>query len=43
MGTADEDKAEWAYDPKAEVSVLARNPPSADEWIRKLWYIYTME
>lgn len=27
LGTADEDKAEWAYDPKAEVSVLARDPP----------------
>lgn len=27
LGTADEDKAEWAYDPKAEVSVLARDLP----------------
>ena len=32
----------WAY----LVSQMVKNPPScpsADEWIRKLWYIYTME
>lgn len=28
LGTADEDKAEWAYDPTAEVSVLTKDPPS---------------
>ena len=22
---------------------MIKNPPPADEWIRKLWYIYTME
>ena len=24
-------------------SQRVRHSPSADEWIRKLWYIYTME
>ena len=25
------------------ISLLSKGLPSADEWIRKLWYIYTME
>ena len=30
---------------QTEVSISVKQPrcPSADEWIRKLWYIYTME
>ena len=28
---------------KLEHSKLETRGPSADEWIRKLWYIYTME
>ena len=30
-------------DPTEIFHVLAIRCPSADEWIRKLWYIYTME
>ena len=43
----------WAYTPrkpelKETLFIIARTwkqprYPSADEWIRKLWYIYTME
>ena len=27
----------------AALFIIARTCPSADEWIRKQWYIYTME
>ena len=44
----------WAYTPRkppmfiTALSIIARTwkqprCPSADEWIRKLWYIYTVE
>ena len=26
-----------------EIETVIKNLPTADEWIRKLWYIYTME
>ena len=36
----------WTFSFKMAISAKTWNQPrcpSADEWIRKLWYIYTME
>ena len=33
----------WNGVPKLKSKVTLDRCPSADKWIRKLWYIYTME
>ena len=46
MFKLDLEKAEEPRDQIANIHWIiekARECPSADEWIRKLWYIYTME
>ena len=45
MGTKNVACCEWKILPASSVAKTGRQSecPSADEWIKKMWYIYTME